>query len=154
VAKDAGPQRLRDLLAAYGKSVGLDQALQVGRLWQRWGQVVGPQIAAHAEPTSLKDGVLRIRTDSPTWATEIGYLSEQIKQRVNELSQSTLVTEVKVWTGPPRPEAERAARPAPRTDDGPGETPEGSLRPSDQDPIEALRRARSAWAEKRRQRPR
>ena len=95
------PRPLRDALEVVTRRLGLNQALETGALWARWTEVVGPTIAARAQPSSLRRGVLRVRADSPVWATEIGYLSAEIQDRINELLGSGLVTEVRVWTGPP-----------------------------------------------------
>jgi predicted nucleic acid-binding Zn ribbon protein len=110
---------------------------------------VGPEVAAHAQPSSLRDGVLRVRADSPVWATEIGYLGEEIRNRANAAAGRAVVTEVRVWTGPRRsgevtdtPPPERVAQPSvkPRRD------------PENDDPAAAMERARSAWAKRSRRR--
>jgi len=137
-----------DLLGGVGKELGLSGAIGTGRLWARWVEVVGAAIADHAEPTSLKDGVLRIRTDSPTWATELGYKGAEIARRANEVAGATIVSEVRVWTGP-GPIERRAAEGGPRYPT-PGE--ETSEEPADavtSEPLEALGRARAAWARRR-----
>lgn len=92
--------RLRDLLGPVGKALHLDDATSVGKLWRTWPDIVGEEIARHAEPTSLKDGVLRIRTNTPVWATEITYLVGEIKQRVDAALGKPLVKEIRVWTSP------------------------------------------------------
>src|SRR5687768_17461367 len=94
------PARLRDLLDPVGRRLGMEGAVDTGRLFARWRAIVGEQIGAHAEPTSLRDGVLRVRADSPAWATEIGYLSSELVERINRELGRAVVTEVRVWTGP------------------------------------------------------
>lgn len=140
------PAALRGLLGPAASGYGLDDALSAGTLWKRWIDVVGPDLAAHAEPTSLRDGVLRVRADSPVWAHEIGYLTGEIRKRANETLGREAIAEVKVWNapGPPLAERDRAAGP-----NAPGllqRSPEELA----QDPQSALERARSAWASRRR----
>ena len=94
------PPRLKDLLGSTAARAGLDDPVSTGAVWARWEEIVGSEVARHAEPTSLKRGVLRIRTESPVWATEIGYLGPEIKRQVNTALGRDLVTEVTVWTGP------------------------------------------------------
>ena len=127
--------RVGDVLEGVGARFGLAHAGRIGRLWRSWREVAGEAVAAHAEPTSLRQGVLRIRADSPLWATEIGYLSEEIKAEVNAFLGDHLVHEVRVWTGPGRvPAAEpEAIRSPPPT------------RPSSHHPAEAFERALGAW---------
>ena len=135
------PARVRDLLDDAGGRLGVAQPLQAGIVWRRWAAIVGDTIAAHAEPSSLRDGVLRVRTESPAWATEIGYLAPDIRAKVNRALGREVVTEVRVWSGPgPVRAATGGGRqsPAPAT---PESHPDG--------PLEALERARAAWARRR-----
>lgn len=141
--------RIKDLLGDAGRRLGLSAAVETGAIWSRWIEIVGPAVAAHAEPSSLKGGVLRVRADSPAWATEIGYLKDEIKASVNRLVDLELVEEVRLWTGPG---AIRSTRPAgagggAAPGSGSAPVPDGDV----QDPKEAVERAREAWA--RRHRP-
>ena len=145
------PSPLKSLLGPAASRYGLDDALATGSLWKRWGDIVGPDVAAHAQPTSLRGGVLRVRADSPVWAHEIGYLSEEIRSKVNAALGSAAVREVKVWNAPGAPESQRRADPARGSGaaraDSPGSDPAAA---ADMDPMEALDKARKAWSERRR----
>jgi predicted nucleic acid-binding Zn ribbon protein len=141
VAKVSEPARLGELLESPARRVGIESGVLVGRVWELWPDIVGADVAAHAEPTSLRRGVLRIRTDSPTWATELVYLADELRVLVNGSVGSELVTEVRVWSGPgpivARPKNTR------KLTDGPD-------RPAPvEDPQEAFRRARRAWSRRR-----
>ncbi|MFN2490708.1 MAG: DUF721 domain-containing protein [Actinomycetota bacterium] len=138
----AGPTRLADLLNGAGRRLGLGHAVSTGRLWTRWEEVVGAPLAQHAEPSSLRDGVLRVRVDSPAWATEVGYLGEAIKERANAALGRPLVTEVRVWTGPRRRRDEGVATPS-------AERKPLPLRAAPRDAAEAFERARRAWVQRR-----
>jgi predicted nucleic acid-binding Zn ribbon protein len=129
--------RIKDLLADVGQRLGLTAAVETGMVWSRWEHIVGAAIAQHAEPSSLRGGVLRVRADSPSWATEIGYLGDQIKASANDVVGMELVREVRVWTGPGLSSA-RAA--------GSVRRPHMAARSAPSDPSEALHRAREAWA--------
>lgn len=147
-SRPADPASLKGLLGGAAARFGLDDALSTGTLWRRWHDVVGPDLAAHAEPTSLRAGVLRLRADSPVWAHEIGYLAEDIKRRVNEHLGQAIVTEVRVWSAPGETPPPPAA-PAPRRA---SEASEGGAEKVPDDPLKALDRARSAWLARREQR--
>ena len=134
------PAPIRAFLGDVGKRLGVESALQTGTIWRRWREIVGTEIAAHAEPTSLKEGVLRVRADSAAWATEIGYLGPEIARKANEIIRTSLVKEVRVWNGPPpevRLDVSRDSQPEPDVPRAPKETPE-----------EALEAAREAWAKR------
>ena len=139
------PPRLKDLLGSVVARSGLDDPVSTGALWARWEEIVGAEVARNAEPTSLKNGVLRVRTESPIWATEIGYLGPEIKRRINTALRHELVAEVVVWTGPgpirsgaSGATADRAQSPSrPSREAGP------------KDPVSAFESARRAWAKRR-----
>ena len=140
------PSRLRDLLDPLGKKLGMADAVASGRVFERWQSIVGAKVAAHVEPTSLRDGVLRVRADSPAWATEIGYLATEIAGRVNEAVGRPIVTELRVSAGP----STSNKRPARAVGGAPPQTPNAPRDPASEDPLEALERARAAWARKTR----
>ena len=138
--------RLKDLLPGATGRLGIPSPEATGRVWSAWTEIVGPSVAAHAEPTSLRDGVLKVRADSPAWATEIGYLAEEIRSRANAVTGRPLVSEVRVWMGP----AGRKRSPAEAGPAASGGASKGDDREPPQDPAEALERAHRAWAKRHR----
>lgn len=135
--------RLGDLIGPVGARLGVQDARAAGHLWSQWADIVGPGVAAHAEPTSLRGGVLRVRADSPTWATEIAYLGEEIRRRAAAAVGDGVVLEVRVWTAPGRVNTSAAKGPARSSGVVRAEAPTA-------DPAVALRRAREAWERRRR----
>ncbi len=53
------------------RRLGLNEALFFIR--SRWPDFVGPALAAHTVPWSLKDGVLRVKADGPLHLQELTY---------------------------------------------------------------------------------
>lgn len=53
----------------------------VAELTDRWPEIVGPALAGPTHPIELLDGVLTVRCDDPAWASQIGWMEGQIKQR-------------------------------------------------------------------------
>ena len=142
------PTRVKELLRPLGRKMGMDDGAAARRVWGAWVEIVGPDVAMHAEPTSLRAGVLRVRTESTTWATEIGYLGPEIARRANEVVGNGAIKEVKVWTSP----APIAPRSQPRSA---GETTQTNARPRvTDDPATALKRAWEAWSRRRSKGPR
>ena len=140
---------LREALETVTRRLGLNHPQQTGAVWSRWSDVVGPVIAGHAQPSSLRRGVLRVRCDSPLWATEVGYLSAEIRDRINSMLGMELVTQVRVWTGSDPATKSRLPAPRPRSRVTPGRTSE---RVRSRDPNEALKYAKAAWARRMRAR--
>lgn len=69
---------LRDLL----QQRGMAEKLQDYRAWQVWDEVVGPQIAARARPSRLRDGVLEVRVDHPVWMQQLQLMKPSILARL------------------------------------------------------------------------
>ena len=123
--------------------VGGAPAGATARLWQAWPEVAGAAVCGHVEPTSLRAGVLRLRADSPVWATEVGYLADHIKARANQILKDAMVEEVRVSYAPGP-----VSRPLPTEPLTP--FPKASSRELGQaEPERALRRAYEAWRRKR-----
>lgn len=53
-----------------------------GAVFGRWPAVVGGQIAAHASPTSLYDGVLTVSAESTAWATQLRMVQSQLLAKI------------------------------------------------------------------------
>lgn len=143
------PQTMKNLLGDLGRRLGMRGAIETGVLWKRWSEIVGPGIADHAEPTSLKDGVLRVRADSPTWATEIGYLGAEIARKANAAVGQELVTEVRVWTGPGKVPGPGSAGGRGRHEGRSSAATDERRRERPDDPRAALAAAHEAWKRSR-----
>ena len=96
------PTRLGDALRAVGAELGLPEPDLVATLLDRWADVVGPSVAAHARPRSLREGVLTVAVDAPPWATQLRYLEHDIRARLREISGRDSVHAVRIVVEPPR----------------------------------------------------
>ena len=47
-----------------------------------WYEIVGKDIAEHAKPLKLANKILYIQVDSPLWAQELGFLKDEILDRL------------------------------------------------------------------------
>lgn len=136
------PARIKDVLKDLGGHMGIKAPAETAALWSKWRDIVGESVAQHAAPSSLRDGVLRVRVDSSTWATEIGYLASEIRSRVNAALGTPSVTEVRVWVGSKKDAQEQpGSAPAGRRKD----TRKRRPRDADADPVAAFEKARGAW---------
>jgi len=75
--------RAGDLLDALLAGWGLDTRLQQYRALVVWDEVVGPQIAARTRPEKIRDGVLEVCVDQPTWMQQLQLLKPQILAKLN-----------------------------------------------------------------------
>ena len=78
------------------KRLGLQQRLQQSQIFYLWREIVGADIADHAQPVSLRNGVLVVTVDHPIWLQELSryhkkLLLEKISQRVGRNAVRNLV---------------------------------------------------------------
>jgi predicted nucleic acid-binding Zn ribbon protein len=67
-----------------------------------WATVVGHQIADHAAPTALRDGVLSVAAESTAWATQLRMIQSQLLAKIAAAVGNGVVTSLKI-TGPAAP---------------------------------------------------
>jgi Dna[CI] antecedent, DciA len=148
MGREFDPVPIGKVLNEHTARLGMGSS-DVGRLFNRWPSVVGASIADHVEPISLRNGVLRLRAETPTWATEIGYLGEEIRAQVNEALEAPLVQKVEVSVGP-RTSRPGSSKSSPQVTQEPD--PSRETNASRDDPMRAFERARAAWVRRRRRR--
>lgn len=91
------PTRIGGTLGALARSWGFDSPIETARIFSAWSQIVGPEVAARCRPTSLKGGVLKVRTESAVWASEFRYLAADVIRRINHELGKEIVREIKPW---------------------------------------------------------
>jgi len=90
---------------------GMERKLREYRAWEIWEQVVGAQIASHARPLRLRDGVLEVRVDQPIWMQQLRLMAPQILAKLNQTLGEELVREIYWRRGTLKP-AEAPSEPA------------------------------------------
>ena len=75
----------------------------------QWPSIVGEEIAAHAEPTHLSEGVLYVRAESTAWATQLRYLSAQIVAKISAVAGDGVVKSLRI-SGPSAPSWRKGPR--------------------------------------------
>ena len=68
------------------KSLRGTDRIQIGGVFGRWDEAVGPTVAAHVRPVRLDQGVLTVEADEPAWATQVKFLSGTITSRLAEVA--------------------------------------------------------------------
>lgn len=71
-------------------------------MFGRWEAVVGEQIAAHATPTALNEGVLTVAAESTAWATQLRLVQAQLLAKIAAAVGDGVVTSLKI-SGPTAP---------------------------------------------------
>jgi predicted nucleic acid-binding Zn ribbon protein len=85
------PQALTAAISALVDEQGWGLELTTRSVFDRWAQIVGPELAAHTAPEALTDGELTLAADSTAWATQLRLLARQLAARLNaELGAGTI----------------------------------------------------------------
>ena len=95
----------RDLSSANGWSPKVAE----GMVFARWDIVVGEQIAEHAQPIALRDGVLSIAAESTAWATQLRLVQTQLLAKIANAVGDGVVTVLKI-SGPTAPSWRKGPR--------------------------------------------
>jgi len=103
------PQPLGKVARELAKSRGWSAHVAEGTVLGHWSSVVGHQIADHATPTGLKEGVLTVAAESTAWATQLRLIQAQLLAKIAAAVGNGVVTSLKI-TGPARPSWRKGPR--------------------------------------------
>ncbi|ORV62726.1 hypothetical protein AWC03_06145 [Mycobacterium europaeum] len=103
------PQPLGRLARDLAKKRGWSAQVAEGTVLGNWTSVVGAQIADHATPTALSDGVLSVAAESTAWATQLRMIQAQLLAKIAAAVGNGVVTSLKI-TGPTAPSWRKGPR--------------------------------------------
>ncbi len=103
------PQPLGRLARDLAKKRGWSTRVAEGTVLGHWPSVVGHQIADHATPTALNDGVLSVTAESTAWATQLRMMQAQLLAKIATAVGNGVVTSLKI-TGPAAPSWRKGPR--------------------------------------------
>ncbi|WP_373195361.1 DUF721 family protein [Mycobacterium marinum] len=103
------PQPLGKLTRDLAKKRGWSGHVAEGTVLGQWSQVVGAQIADHATPTALNEGVLSVTAESTAWATQLRIMQSQLLAKIAAAVGNGVVTSLKI-TGPASPSWRKGPR--------------------------------------------
>ncbi|PEG35843.1 hypothetical protein CRI77_24380 [Mycolicibacterium duvalii] len=96
------PQPLGAVTSDLARTRGWAGKVAEGSVFGRWRAVGGDQIADHAEPKSLHEGVLTVTAESTAWATQLRMVQAQLLAKIAAAVGDGVVTAVKI-VGPVGP---------------------------------------------------
>ena len=108
-ADDRDPQTLGRLASRLSGDRGWAPRLANGSVFGRWAELVGDEVAEHARPESLRDGVLTVQADSTAWATQLRLLQRQLIARIAAGLGDGVVRSMRIH-GPAAPSWRRGPR--------------------------------------------
>jgi len=93
------PRPLTDLLQDELKGLGLADRLREADIWRLWPEVVGPAIAARAQPLRIINGNLTVGVSSGPWMQELTFLKGMIKEKLNTRLEGEVVRAITLKSG-------------------------------------------------------
>ena len=103
------PQPLGRLTSDLAKKRGWSAHVAEGTVLGQWSSVVGSNIAEHATPIALNDGVLSITAESTAWATQLRIMQAQLLAKIAAAVGNGVVASLKI-TGPAKPSWRKGPR--------------------------------------------
>lgn len=103
------PQRLGSLTGRLADDRGWKPKIGEGTVFARWREIVGDDIASHATPSTLTDGILQVQAESTAWATQLRYVQAQILAKIAAAVGDGVVTSLRI-TGPKAPSWRKGER--------------------------------------------
>ena len=85
---EEGPVPLGDALERLLGSLDAPPVDLLSTVFQRWEEVVGPEVARHCRPAAIEEGRLVVVASDATWASEVKWLASAVLDRINEMSTS------------------------------------------------------------------
>ena len=81
------------------KNLGMEVKLKQHGVWSLWGDVVGPAIFAHAQPSGVRDGRLFVAVEDSLWLHQLNYLKHQILVELNNKLGKAALREIVLRVG-------------------------------------------------------
>ena len=96
------PQLLGSVSRDLTNTRGWSDKVAQGTVFGSWRAVVGDQIADHAAPTGLNEGVLSVTAESTAWATQLRMMQRQLLAKIAAAVGDGVVVSLRI-TGPVAP---------------------------------------------------
>jgi len=90
------PQTFASATQDLARTRGWSGRVAEGTVLGQWQTVVGEQIAAHAAPTALREGVLSVSAESTAWATQLRMVQAQLLAKIAAAVGDGMVTSLKI----------------------------------------------------------
>ena len=88
-------QRLKTVIKEAVKETGIEKALKQESAVFLWEEVVGKTVSTVTEAKKVENGILLIKTQSPTWRQELYMQKEEILNKINKKIGSRTIKEIR-----------------------------------------------------------
>ncbi len=93
------PRAIGTVVSQVLGDLGLDAAQAAFRILERWPEVVGPEVARHCRPVSVRGGVLEAEVDSSVWCQQLQMDRERLLALLREALGPAAPTDLRFRVG-------------------------------------------------------
>jgi hypothetical protein len=100
------PQSIHSILEKTLKTLEIDVPLKTYSIVAAWREIVGESVAEHSQPRSIRNQILFIEVDHPTWMQQLQFLKPTLLGQVNVFLGGPLIQDIRFKLGkvsPPPP---------------------------------------------------
>jgi Dna[CI] antecedent, DciA len=90
---------LPDLIAGIIKTHGFQSRMVEFTLQQQWGAIVGPHIAGHTYPESIRHRKLFLLAETSVWMQQLLFLKSEILGKITEVVGEDVLTDIVLRVG-------------------------------------------------------
>ena len=90
---------LPDLIAGAMKTHGFQSRMVEFSLQQQWGAIVGPHIAGHTYPESIRHRKLFLLAETSVWLQQLLFLKSEILAKITEVLGEDVLTDIVLRVG-------------------------------------------------------
>ena len=87
-------ESLSDVISSLIEGLNLQKEMTLYHLTSHWEEIVGPQIALHTAPESLRFDTLSLSVDSAPWMNQLTFFKKDIIKNINKYLQKNQVREI------------------------------------------------------------
>jgi predicted nucleic acid-binding Zn ribbon protein len=106
------PRDIVEVVDDLAASRGWESPLAQADLRASWSEIIGPDNAAHTRPVAIEGGVLTVRCDSNSWATQLRMLRTRVVAGIAEQHAAAGIADVR-FIGPDAPSWNHGRRTVP-----------------------------------------
>ena len=93
---DRGPRPMKAGVERVLRHLHAPETDVVQSVFSDWTGLVGELIGAHSRPVDVADGTLVIEVDDPAWASELGWLADDLLASIQERLDTNEINEIRV----------------------------------------------------------
>ena len=99
-ASDGDATPLGALLTSILGELGVSGKLAECEVLLAWEEVAGPELAARARPTRVRNASLELAVPSAAWRTQLSFAKDDLVRRLNERVGRSVVSDIKLTNSP------------------------------------------------------